>query len=428
MPLVELPQGRSRVAVPIPDDWLGELVHPLPVSPAADVTTQVTMALDHPVGAPQLTRLARKGQQVVIIVDDYTRKTPVATMLPPILERLLGAGVEQDDIRIVVALGTHRPMTQDELDTKLGAEVAAQYQTVNLPSTSEGVMVLLGMSSSGIPAWVNRTVAEADLRIGLGMITPHMDAGFSGGAKIILPGVCGSVTVDAFHATSAFLPGNSLGNIDSPLRRSLEQFVSERVPLDAIVNAVITLEGTISECVSGDPIQAHRVGVEHAKSVFGAPVRRRYPVVVANCYPYDVDWWQSIKGAMCGDLVTQPGGTLLLVTAASEGHSTYPLVPQYAGRRPSELAGEIQSRRVADLCQATAGVIVGRLRERAKLVLISRGLSDSDAQTMGMDYCDSVEEAVSRAVGRLPPEERTGSVAVIPQAGIILPLLEAGHQ
>jgi nickel-dependent lactate racemase len=332
MPRVDLPQSGGHLEVTLPEAWLGEVIHPQPVAPAADAEAEVERALAHPIGAPPLGQLARPGQRVAIIVDDYTRKTPVALMLPPVLERLRTAGIEQHDIRIVVALGTHRPMTRDELDAKLGTKVARQYQTVNLPSTTEGEMVYLGASSGGIPAWVSQAVAQADLRIGLGMITPHMDTGFSGGAKMILPGVCSSATVDAFHSASAFLPENPLGDVDAPLRRSLEQFVAERVPLDMIVNAVITPEGKLYQCVAGHAVQAHRVGVEHAKAVFGIPVGRRYPVVVANCYPYDVDWWQSIKGAMCGDLVATPGGTLVLVTAAPEGHSTYSLVPHYTSR------------------------------------------------------------------------------------------------
>jgi nickel-dependent lactate racemase len=398
MPPIDLPQAVGHLRATIPDAWLGEVVHPVPVSPAADATALVQRSLDDPIGVPPLGQLARS-------------------------DRLMAAGIDRDDIRIVAALGTHRPMTHEELVAKLGAAVAGDHRIVNVPSTTENEMVYLGTASNGIPAWVNRTVAEADLRIGLGMITPHMDAGFSGGAKIILPGVCSSATVDAFHAASTFIPENPLGDVNAPLRRSLEQFVTERVPLDMILNAIITLEGRVFQCVAGDAVQAHRAGVTHARSVFGTPVRRRYPVVVANCYPYDVDWWQSSKGAMCGDLVTAPGGTLVLVTSAPEGHSTYPLLPDYSGRDVLELQREIEAEQVEDVKQAAAGVIIGRLKQRVKLALVSGGLTPADARTMALPYFDSVEAAVSAAVTGLPTAERAGSVAIIPQAGIILPLV-----
>jgi nickel-dependent lactate racemase len=284
-------------------------------------------------------------------------------------------------------------------------------------------MVYLGSAAHGIPAWVNRAAAEADVRIALGMITPHMDAGFSGGAKMILPGVCGSATVDAFHAASAFIAPNQLGNVASPLRQSLEQFVADRVPLNFMVNVVVTLGGEIYRCVAGHPVRAHRVGVEYARAAFGVHVSGRYPVVVANCSPYDVDLWQSVKGAFCGDLLTADGGTLVLVTAAPEGNSTYPLLPRYAGCEAGVLRQQILSGQVEDAKQAVGGIQFGALKSRLRLALVSSGLTHEDAAAIGIARFDSVEDAVSDAVRRLPPAERENSVAVIPQAGIVLPLL-----
>jgi len=121
-------------------------------------------------------------------------------------------GCEKSDIVFVIAPGTHRPMTPAEISAKLGAQIAEQYEVVNVPAWDDDQMVYMGMSSSGIPAWVNRRVVEADVRIGIGMITPHMDAGFSGGSKIILPGVCSEKTVDSFHMALAYIPENQLGN------------------------------------------------------------------------------------------------------------------------------------------------------------------------------------------------------------------------
>jgi len=416
--------GRSRLQVTLPDEWLGEVVHPRPVVPVADATVLIAAALADPTGAPPLAHLVRPGQSVAIIVDDHTRRTPIQRILPPVLAQLELAGVAREQICLVVALGTHRPMTRAEIVAKVGPQVAARYEIVNVPCTAHDQMVYMGTSANGIPAWVNRAVAEADVRVGLGMITPHMDAGYSGGAKIVLPGVCSEQTVNAFHTASAYLPLNQLGRVESPIRESLEQFVAERVPLDFVVNVVITLDGQVAHCVAGHPVQAHRLGVEHARATFGAPVQRRYPIVVANCAPYDVDLWQSMKGAFCGDLVAADGGTLVLVTAAPEGNSTYPLLPTYAGRTPSELKQEIEAGQAQDPKQAVGGIQFGMLKQRLHLVLVSEGLKQQDADAMGIAYCDSVEGAVVGAVEQLSPAERMGSVAIILQAGIVLPLAE----
>jgi len=424
MARIELAFGANRRPFDIPDRWLGLIAHPRPVVPPPDERAVVVGALANPIGTEPLARLVPPDGLIAIMVDDYTRKTPVSRMLPPLLADLQAAGARPASIRLVVALGTHRPMTHAELVAKLGAEVVAGYPIVNLPSTTAGEMVYLGDSSDRIPAWVQRAVAEADLRIGVGMITPHMDAGFSGGAKIVLPGVCSELTVDAFHRVGALTPQNQLGHLQSPLRRNLEHFVAERIPLHFILNAVVTLEGAIHRCVAGDPVFAHRAGVAHALEVYSVPAGRRYPVVVANCHPYDVDWWQSFKGAFCGDLLTADGGTLILVTAAPEGNSTYPLVPVYAGHDPAALVAEIEAGTVADVKQAVGGVQIGRLRQRLHLALVSDGLTAADAAAMRIPFFSSVEEAVTTAVTRLPASERAGSVAVIPQAGIVLPLVD----
>lgn len=419
----ELPYGQRRLPVTIPDRWLGKIATPQPSVPPADPLTLITAALDRPIGAPPLRKLAQPGQKVALIIDDYTRKTPIHLLLPPVLAQLSLAGVAPADIRLVVAPGTHRPMSQAEINAKVGAELVARYEVVNIPSAAASEMVYLGHSSNGIPAWVNRAVVEADLRVGLGMITPHLEAGFTGGAKIILPGVCSETTVDAFHAASAFIPDNQLGLIDAPLRRHLEQFVADYVPLQFIVNVITTLTGQLYHCVAGHFIDAHRAGVSYARQVFGTPVKRRYPIVVANCSPYDIDLWQSVKGVYAGDLMAADGGTLIIVTAAPEGNSNYPLAPGYIGRNPAELQQEILAGETADAKQAATGVMVGRLKQRINLALVSTGLTSTDAAAMAIPYYDSVEAAVEATINRLPPADRLGAVAVLPQAGLLLPLL-----
>jgi len=164
--------------------------------------------------------------------------------------------------------------------------------------------------------------------------------------------------------------------------------------------------------------------VKVAQAVFGVPIKQRHPIVVAGCYPYDIDWWQSAKGVWSGDEMTADGGTLVVVTAAPEGHSTYTLLPHYMGRDPDELKREIEAGRAADAKQAATGVMFGDLRKRINLVLVSDGLTPADAGAMRMPYYVSAEDAVADAAGRLPEDQRRGCVGVIPQAGIALPLVQ----
>lgn len=405
----------------LPRKWPTETIQPRPVDPPPPLDDLLSAALRRPIGAPPLAEMLQPDQQVAIIVDDFTRGTPVSRILPPLLRQLHTAGLPRDRVRLVIAPGTHRLMTPAEITARLGADIAAQYSIIHRAAADRGAMTPLGRWQD-IPVRVNRAVAEAGLRIGVGSITPHMDAGFSGGAKIILPGVCAAETVDAFHTASAFIEDNQLGNIDAPLRRTLEAFVARFVPLHFIINTIPTLDGQVYGVVAGHPVDAHRAGAALARRVFAAPARRRYPVVVADCRPYDTDLWQSIKGIWAADLLTADRGTLIAVTAAPEGNSSYPLLPGCIGQNPDHLLAELKAGRVADAKQAATGVMVGRLKRRVNLVLVSPGLSDADAAAMGIPRYPTVSAAVEDAVRRLPPNERPAAVAVLPNAGVVLPV------
>ena len=157
-------------------------------------------------------------------------------------------------------------------------------------------------------------------------------------------------------------------------------------------------------------MHAHRAGVKHALTVFSASARRRYPIVVVNCYPYDIDLWQSIKGIWAGDLITDDGGVLIAFTAAPEGNSTYPLVPRYIGRDAADLKHEIEAGAALDDKQAATGVMLRTLMRRIRLVLVSDGLTVEDARMMGIDFYSSVEAAVAAEIDRLPIRMHRGAV------------------
>lgn len=422
----------------IPTEWVGAVLAPGWAGEQAGApraSAPIAHALQSPIGTPYLRDLAQRGQHVAILVDDCTRKTPTAQILPLVLAELAAAGVPSQQIALVVALGTHRPLTPAELQTKLGPAADGPFTVVNTPATDSHAFADAGFTASlrpdlglpPIPAQINRHVLEADLRIGIGMITPHLDAGFSGGAKIVLPGVCSLRTVDAFHLASAFVRGNSLGNPDAPLRCLLERFVAAHAPLHFIVNAILAPDGSLHACVAGDALLAQRAGAEMARQVYGTPIARRYPVVVANCAPYDQDLWQSIKGAFAGDLVAADGGDLILVTAAPEGNSLYPHVPRYAGLDPDLLRAAILSGNVEDAMQAATGVLWGTLRRRVRLSFVSHGLDAATAAAMGAGFYDTVEAATAAAVARLPAACHNGAVAVIPEAGVALPMPGTGN-
>ena len=421
--LVDLPSRGKPRTLRLPTNWLGDVLRPTGVLSVDNLQTAALKALNSPIGCPPLHELVRPRQRVALLVDDYTRLTPTTIVLPLLLDRLLGAGIQPDDICLVIASGSHRAMTAGELRCKLGSAMD-QIRVVNPATSPAEDFFFIGCSSGGIPAWVVRDVVEADLRIGVGMVTPHMDAGFSGGAKIVLPGVCGPASVDAFHTRSVNYPDNPLGNPQAPLRMELESFVAEQVPLHYIFNFVLTPHGEIFRCVAGDMVLAQRQGAALARQSFGALADGRYPVVVANSSPYDFDLWQSAKGLWCGDLLTRDGGTLIWVTSAPEGHGGYPHLIDAMEKSPAELQHLLDSGCSDDPKSAATALQIGRMKHRLQIRLVSEGLTARQAARMGIGWAEFVDDAVMDAVMRLLPEERDGCVVVVPQAGFVLPVFE----
>lgn len=417
---VDFPFGEHPISMEIAEECLGEIVAPRPVAPAPDPAAAIEEALERPIGTSPLSGILHPGKRAAVVIDDITRKTPTRRMLPPVLDRLIAAGIPPGDIAIVIALGTHRPMTEGEILEKVGSDVARTFPIVNLPARGDTPMVHLGTSSGGIPVWVNRTVAEAGIRIGLGMIVPHLDVGYGGGSKIILPGVCGPETVAAFHARTARAPSNPLGVAETSLRLDLEAFVSEYVGLDFILNAVLTPENELYRCVAGDPRLAHRTGIQYAREVYEVPVKRQYPIVIASAHPYEMDLWQATKALASGERMTTRGGTLILVAACPEGTGPHPLFATYMGYDLERLLDLLDRGMIEDVPAAAEAAAVCRMRQRLGISLVSSGLGEQDAEGMGMTCYPTVEAALSEAL-RQQEEKKVG---VLTHGGTLLPILQ----
>lgn len=415
---VQIPYAGKTHAFQIPAHRLGEVVVPNRLPAFEDIAEVTAQALSRPVGSPPLEKLARPGLKAAVIVDDISRPTPTADMLPVVLDRLHMAGMEREAISIVVALGSHRPMTRKELAVKIGSELARDYRVINDSCQDREAMRVIGCSSDGNPVEANRWVVEADLRIGIGAIVPHLDTGFSGGGKIVLPGVCSCRSVNAFHARSADIPGNHLGDPEAPSRLRLEAFVSQWIPLDFIVNAVLHPHGCLYRCVAGHFIEAHRAGVEHARQLYEVPVKKRYPVVIANAHPFEIDFWQAGKAFWSGERMAADNGLVVMVAPCPEGTATHPLWAEYLAWELDDLKELLARGQAADPNACAFAVMFGEMRKRVRFGVVAPTLSRESVCKMGMTPFDDVEQAVSASA----VDAIDNSVAVLSHGGTTVPI------
>ena len=310
--------GDEELALPFPSDWQVRAYRP---QDASDVSEEaIREAFDHPIGTAIIEELARGKKTVAIAVEDISRPVDVSRIMPELLRRLVAGGVDLDQVPVVLGVGMHRPMVKEDIVKKMGAYATERLEVHN-NHPYEGT-VYLGTTPRGTPVHVSRLVAEADLKIGVGGITPHGAPGFAGGAKVFVPGVAGIETIVSIHAPGRLKGG--LGQVPTDFREEIEHIAQQVLRVDCIVNAVPTARRGIAGLVVGDVVAAHRAGIPLARQVFGTPMPSEpADVVICNAYPKDTDYLQA--GLAQNPLnssptpVVKPDGSLVIITASPEG-------------------------------------------------------------------------------------------------------------
>jgi nickel-dependent lactate racemase len=383
---------------------------------------ELRRALDEPIGMPRLAQAAGASRRVVILADDLTRPTPVRQILPLLLDQLNAGGVRDEQVTVLVALGTHRPMTSEEIGLRFGEEVTRRVAVLNNPWQDPAQMVDLGTTSGGTPLQVSRLALEANFLLGVGSIVPHHIPGFSGGAKIVQPGISGAATTGATHLFSTRARRSYLGMLENPVRAEMES-IAEQVGLKAIFNTVLGPDGGLVGAFYGEPRQAFRGGVRLAAQVWGAPLASPAPVdvVVAGSHPCDIEFWQAHKALYPADMILKDGGTLVLVTPCPEGVSVmHPEVLEYAGLPPEEILQQIESGAILDVAAGALALAWAKVRQRVRVSLVSDGISREAARALGFQPFDSVQAALDEGFRRHGAE---ASLAVLPFAPDTLPVL-----
>jgi nickel-dependent lactate racemase len=287
---------------------------------------KIVESIHNPIGTERISELAQGKEKVVIVVDDMTRTTPIYKIMPYILSELKKAHIDQSHITILLALGAHKPMNRRDCILKLGKEVVNKINIENHHPYEN--LVELGESSLGTPIHINKTYYDADLKISAGGVIPHPLAGFGGGAKIVLPGVCGIKTLEANHSAAMRGIGAGMGRMTG-VREDIED-IADKVGLDFSINAILTEEGNIGAITSGHFRDAHRKAMEIAKNFYKTEVTLDNDVAFFNLFPEDSELSQAIKGF--NFLMTAPNkmlkrrGTIVLMSSAYEGRGYHSLI------------------------------------------------------------------------------------------------------
>ena len=409
-------------ALDIPDENLLGVYTAGDINPEKIEKEIIKESLSNPIGSSSVETLAREARDVLIICDDNTRTTPADRILPFLLEEIHKAGIQDKNIKILMALGTHRKMTKEELVAKLGREVVDKYTVVNHDYKDTANLKPVGETSLGIEVWVNKLVCEADLVIGIGCIFPHMNVGFSGGGKIIVPGVSGEETSARTHwMMTSYRAEELFGVCDNPIRDAIED-IAEKAGLQFIINVVQSKEGRIYGMVAGRSRLAHRQGAKIARKVYGAKIPRKADVVVCEAYPGDVDLWQTSKCIGVAGLAMKENGIAIIVSPCPDGIShSFPELSGYGYPPAKEVIKMCKRGEIGELLAVHMFQVSRVITDQGKGILVSDGLTREQTEKMGFLCANDLNEALEKAVGL---KGKKSDILVLRHAAELLPILE----
>lgn len=414
---ISLPYGSSRLRFCLPEANLTGIYLPRPVTPSADPSAEIEHAVAHPLDTPPLSEIVRPGEQVIILVDDHTRVTPAARILPPVLAAVRRAGVRDGDVTIMLATGSHRPSTEDEVRRKVGHEIYGRYHVLQHQCTDEENQVYLGLTTRGTPVWVNRLVVEADRRVAIGHIGPSPFAGYSGGWKMIIPGVAALDTINANHSLVP-LGFRQPGNVDSPCRKDIEE-AAAKVGLDLVVNIVLCQDEQIAQVFAGTPDRVFQEGLALARQVYEVACPRGVDFAVTSAYPYDLDLYQAVRAVEYADVVVREGGGIILVAACPDGvggEEFYRLMAD-GSKKPDDFLRDV-ARRSGKVPFSVLGYILARIKAEKRLYLLTEGIPDASVEAMGLHPLRSLQQGVEACLGEYGAQAK---VAVFPMGSSTIP-------
>jgi len=314
--------GNTTLKLRFPEDWN---VKSYKMNDKPNISeSEIDKSFLNPIGTPRISELANRKRNTIIAVDDLTRPTQAYRFMPIILEELKRGGMDDSKIQIIMATGAHRTMGRRDLIKKLGSEIVDKFAIHNHNPYEN--LISLGETSRGTPLKVNKLFMNSDLKIGVGSVIPHPTAGFSGGGKIVLPGLCGIETLEYSHAPVLMRRAGGIGTECNEFRTEIEEG-AQKAKVDIIINTVVNSLAQTAQVFVGDPIKAYRVAVNHARQIYATKLPKNLDIAVFNAFPKDTEFTQCCTALNVWSAYDKPlvkkGGAIVIISASPEGRGLH---------------------------------------------------------------------------------------------------------
>lgn len=405
--------GKSGIELSVPDGPQYMMVESRSARPLANPLAAIEESLDHPIGCAPLRELAVGKKTAAICVCDITRPVPNSMTLPPLLSRLHDAGIPVEGITILIATGLHRAATQAEIQVIVGEKIEAAYRILNHDAKELSEHRWLGSTGRGTPVYIDERFMKADLHITLGFIEQHLMLGFSGGRKLIAPGVAAQETIKVIHSPRFMRePMATEGSTtENPLHAELLEMAS-MARHDFMLDVTMTQDRSISGVFAGNAVEAHAAGVSFLRGTSLEPLKHLADLAITSAagYPLDLTFYQTIKGITAAQHIVRPGGRILILGECSEGIGSEEFALKlraYAGHQ--QYLDEIRDAEVeVDQWQLEKLALTGLQHE---LFFYTPGVTRSQIGALGESYFTDLDAAIRAALDFLPQDAR---VALIP--------------
>ena len=413
---LEFGYGLGVQTVEVPEKNLLAVLESNPVAHERRGEEAVRYALSNPVDAPLLRQKVHRGQKIAIVTSDISRPLPSYDVLPAVLDELYAGGVLAEDITVVLALGSHRKQTEEEKRKLVGERC---YSEVKCVDSDVNDCVHMGVTSAGTPVDITRVVAEADVRICLGNIEFHYFAGYSGGAKAIMPGVSTPAAIQQNHRMMVS-PDACAGKLEgNPVRADIEE-AGEICGIDYIVNVVLDEHKKIVYAVAGDVTKAHRVGCAYLDKMYRKKLPQRADIVLVSQggAPKDANLYQVQKALDNAKHAVRDGGTIILMGACPEGLGSKTF-ERWLTTAPTAHSMVEEIGRNFELGGHKAAAI-GMVLDRAQIDLVSE-MDDDFVRGIFLNPQPTAQAAFDAAMGKYGVE---ATVIAMPYGGATLPYVE----
>ena len=425
---VQLLYGETTCDVSFPDEYRIHEIHKKPSNPLQDPAAVTLAALQDPVEMQPLSQIARNARSVCILISDITRPTPNGVILPHIMAELEAAGISRDHVTILIATGLHRPAPEAEKRIIVGDEnVFSSVQVVNHYANNDAQHVKLQATTRGTPVLIDKRFVEADVKVLIGLVEPHFMAGYSGGRKLVAPGIAHRETILTFHAPPFMEDPNARNcNLEgNPLHEDQLEIVSMLGDIFA-VNVIIDEARDIVFVNAGEVIQSHFEAVAFARRICEVELSRQFSTILTSAggFPLDKTYYQTVKGMVSPLDILKPGGDVIIVSECSEGLGSDNF--RESQRWLAESDPQSFIRRISDpghrpmIDQWETEKLVESLK-KGNVYLYCKDLAEEDWALTCVHRVQSVEQAVHHSVA----QSGDPHVAVVPEGPYVIPLYKA---